>query len=461
MVFFCNFTPMDKKRLILTIAAGLVALAAVIILWFGIKGSDDHEFHDIPETEQEPEIDLLYGIDYTNLIVEEGVIQPGQTVSTIFNKYGISPALIDRTAKAAEDVFSLKNIRAGNNYTLFITPDSTNRLVHFVYEHNLTEYLVISYEGDSVNIHKEQKDIEIVRRTGSGTITSSLWNAMVGNGMPPALSMDLSEIYAWTIDFFGIQPGDHFTLIYDDKMVEGSSVGIGRIWGAVFNHNGKDYYAIPFKQDGKITYWDEKGNSLRKGMLKAPLKYSRISSKFSNNRMHPVLKIRRPHHGVDYAAPAGTPVQAVADGTIIFKGWDGKGGGNTLKIKHSSRLTTGYLHLRGFAKGIANGTRVSQGDVIGYVGSTGTSTGPHLDYRVWQDGKAIDPLKITSEPAEPIAKANLANFEIVRDRIMAELKGDLPDSLKILSLDSLAFTPPAVIIPKDSIAQPTAEPESK
>lgn len=431
-------------------------MAAVTILWLGIRGSADKELTEVLEAEQEPEIDLLYGIDYTNLIVEEGVVQSGQTVSTIFNKYGISPALIDRTAKAAEDVFSLKNIRAGNNYTVFLAADSTNRLVHFAYQHNLKEYLVISYEGDSVTVKKEQKDVHIVRRTGSGTITSSLWNAIVGNGMSPALSMEMEGIYAWTVDFFGLQSGDHFTLIYDDEVVDGTSVGIGRIWGALFHHNGKDYYAIPFKQGGKITYWDEQGNSLRKGMLKAPLSYSRISSKFSNSRMHPVLRIRRPHHGVDYAAPSGTPVHAVADGTVIFAGWDKGGGGNTLKIKHSSRLTTGYLHLKSFAKGIRSGTRVSQGDLIGYVGSTGTSTGPHLDYRVWQDGKAIDPLKITSEPAEPIAKANLADFEIVRDRILAELKGELPDSLKITSLDSLMLSvpKPGIAIPADTAAPP-------
>lgn len=445
---------MDIKRLILIVTAGLVALTAVVILWFGIKGSDEQEFIDALETEQEAEVDLLYGIDYSDLIVEDGVIQSGQTISTIFSRYGISPALIDRTAKAAEPVFSLKNIRAGHGYTLFIAADSTNRLVHFVYEHNLTEYLVISYEGDSVNVRKEVKDIEILRRTGSGTITSSLWNAMVGNGMPAALSMDLEGIYAWTIDFFALQKDDRFTVIYDDKIVDSTSVGIGRIWGAVFHHSGKDYYAIPFMQNGKITYWDENGNSLRKGMLKAPLQYSRISSKFSNSRMHPVLRIRRPHHGVDYAAPSGTPVHAVADGMVIFKGWDKGGGGNTLKIKHSARLTTGYLHLKNFAKGIANGTRVSQGDVIGYVGSTGTSTGPHLDYRVWQDGKPIDPLKITSEPAEPIAKANLADFQIVKERIMSELKGELPDSLKITSLDSLAFKTTPVVIPVDSVTMP-------
>ncbi|MDL2320547.1 peptidoglycan DD-metalloendopeptidase family protein, partial [Alistipes sp. OttesenSCG-928-B03] len=310
---------------------------------------------------------------------------------------------------------------------------------HFVYEDNVSDYLVISYlPGDSISVRLEHKDVDVERKVATGHITSSLWNSMVDAGMHPGFIKNFEDIFAWTIDFFGLQDGDHFTVIYDERSIEGTPIDGGRIWGAVFNHNGKDIYAIPFRQGSdKITYWDLTGNSLRKSMLKAPLKYSRISSRFSNSRLHPVLKIRRPHHGVDYAAPMGTPVVAVADGTISFKGWDSKGGGNVVKIKHSQGMQTGYLHLSKFGPGIANGKRVSQGDVIGYVGSTGTSTGPHLDYRVWINGKAIDPLKVTAEPAEPITSANKPDFELIKERILAELKGELPDSMRIVQLDSL------------------------
>lgn len=209
-----------------------------------------------------------------------------------------------------------------------------------------------------------------------------------------------------------------------------------RVWGAKFTHAGKDYYAIPFRQNNRIQYWDVSGGSLRKQLLKAPLKYSRISSRFSNARLHPIYKVYRPHHGVDYAAPKGTPVRAVADGVVTFKGWGG-GGGNTLKIKHPGNMMSGYLHLSRFAKGIAQGSRVSQGQLIGYVGSTGASTGPHLDFRLWRNGKPIDPLKAPSEPAEPIAAQNRAAFEFVRDRIVAELDGEVSDSLRITQLDSI------------------------
>ncbi|MCD8071798.1 MAG: peptidoglycan DD-metalloendopeptidase family protein [Alistipes sp.] len=438
---------------------GVVAAAilAGFLLWRGIGKSTLSE--DFAEEEIETAAELLYGIDYKGLTVEEGVIQSGQTISSLFNRYGVSPATVDRTAKAADSVFSLRNIRAGKNYTTFLTADTIPRLVHFVYEHTLTDFLVISLEGDSIEVRREQKDVEVVRRRGHAEINSSLWNAVVGAGMPASLSMELEEVYQWTIDFFGLQKEDKFTVIYEEKYVDSTSVGIGRIWGAVFTHGGKDYYAIPFDQDGKVTYWDEAGNSLRKAMLKAPLKYSRISSKFSPSRMHPVLRVRRPHYGVDYAAPAGTPVHAVADGTVTFRGWDSRGGGNTLKIRHNSQLETGYLHLRGFAPGITQGKRVSQGDLIGYVGSTGTSTGPHLDYRVWVNGKPVDPLKMTSEPAEPISNENIGRFMAVRDLIMAELKGELPDSLKITDLDSVPpvladstrFVPLDPMAPADSL----------
>ena len=250
--------------------------------------------------------------------------------------------------------------------------------------------------------------------------------------------MEMEDIYQWTVDFFGIQKGDSFTVIYDEKLIDTIPVGIGRVWGAKFTHAGKDIYAIPFKQDGKIKYWEYDGASLRKQMLKAPLKFTRISSKFSYSRLHPVHRIYRPHLGVDYAAPKGTPVHAVADGVVTFKGWNG-GGGNTLKIKHAGNIVTGYLHLSRFAKGINQGSRVSQGQLIGYVGSTGTSTGPHLDYRVWKGGKAINPLTVPQEPSEPVKKENMAEFEFVRDRIIAELEGRATPDMIVTELDSVVL----------------------
>ena len=421
------------------LASAAIVLTA-IVYWI-VRPGGNGEIHgeglSVPEGET-VEVNLLYGIDYSDLTLEEGTIESGQTISALFSRYGISPVMIDRTDKAAREVFPLRGIKAGHKYTAFLTMDSIPQLRHFVYEDNQKDYIIISYEADSVAVRKEHKEVVAQRKKASGEISSSLWLTMQQQGMPLGMISDFENIYQWTIDFFGIQPGDHFTVIYDELSIEGEAIGAGTIWGAVFNHNGKDYYAIPFRQNGRLLYWDQAANSLRKSMLKAPLNYTRISSRFSGSRMHPILRIRRPHLGVDYAAAAGTPVVSVADGTVIFAGWDKGGGGNTLKIKHARGMETRYLHLRGFAKGIRSGVRVDQGQTIGYVGNTGLSSGAHLDYRIYINGKAIAPLKVTAEPAEPLAAAAKPDFELIRERVMAELAGTLADSLRVTQLDSLA-----------------------
>ncbi len=383
----------------------------------------------------------LYGIAYKDYSLAEGTVAQGEPMGKILGRFGVSAKKIDDIDKACRGVFDMRTVRAGNKYTAFLEGDSTARtLTHFVYEKNLTDYVIFTLHGDSVVITTGQKEIRTERLRATATINSSLWNCIVDNNLSPALAVEIEDIFAWSVDFFGIQKGDSLTVIYDRNYVDTLSIGVGRVWGAVFSHGGKDYYAIPFKQGDKISYWDENGNSLRKMLLKAPLKYSRISSRFSNARLHPIYKVYRPHHGVDYAAPAGTPVYAIADGVVTFKGWSG-GGGNTLKIKHPRNMMSGYLHLRGYAKGISVGTHVRQGQLIGYVGSTGASTGPHLDFRLWKGGKPIDPLKAPSEPSEPISAQNMAAFSYVRQNIIRELSGKADSTQIIVQLDSIPQLP--------------------
>jgi murein DD-endopeptidase MepM/ murein hydrolase activator NlpD len=217
----------------------------------------------------------------------------------------------------------------------------------------------------------------------------------------PNLAMELAEIYQWTIDFYAIQKGDEFKAIYEELYIGNESIGLGKILSAWFKHDGKDIYAYRFVQDSTADYFDDQAASLRRSFLKAPLKFSRISSKFSNSRFHPVLRIRRPHHGVDYAAPRGTPVHAIGNGTVIAASFAG-GAGRLIKIRHNSTYTTSYMHLMGFASGVHSGAHVSQGQVIGFVGSSGLSTGPHLDFRFYRNGTAVDPLKVESPPAQPV-----------------------------------------------------------
>jgi murein DD-endopeptidase MepM/ murein hydrolase activator NlpD len=232
------------------------------------------------------------------------------------------------------------------------------------------------------------------------------------------LAIELSDIFAWTIDFFGIQKGDRFKVVYEERFVEGQPYSIGRIYAALFENMGESFTAFYFEGEGQEGYFDVEGKSLRKAFLKAPLNFSRISSHFSHSRMHPVLKYRRPHLGVDYAAPSGTPVYSIGDGVVVKKAFQAGGGGNYVTIKHNSVYASQYMHLQGYAKGIAQGSRVKQGQLIGYVGMTGLASGPHLDFRIFKNGSPVDPLKVKAPPVEPISPVNENTFKLLRDSMM-------------------------------------------
>ncbi len=359
-----------------------------------------------------PEPTILYGIAVDSLNVLQDKVKKNEFLADILLRYDVSYATIDYIARKTKDTFDVRRIRRGNTYTVIRTNDSIPKTLYFVYEISPTDYILYDFT-DSVSALLGHK--EIVKKVAkiSGSIHSSLWNSLVEKGADPNLANDLSEIYAWTIDFFGLRKGDAYKAIYEEHYVDGQYIGMGKVQAASFEHAGKKIYAFYFVQHDKGDYFDEKGNSLERTFLKAPLRFTRISSRFSNSRLHPVLKIRRPHHGVDYAAPMGTPVHSVGDGTVIAKGYQKRGGGNYLKIKHNGTYTTSYMHLNGFAKGMKVGKKVHQGDVIGYVGKTGLATGPHLDFRFYRNGKAIDPLKVESPPAKPVDPAYRPTFDSV------------------------------------------------
>jgi len=357
-------------------------------------------------------IETEYGLAVDSFEIIKGIIKKNQNLSDILSKHGVSYLLIDKLAKKSLPIFDVRKIKSGNKYMLFFNNDSVKSLSHFIYEENRVSYIKYSLT-DSITVKREKKDITIVKKMASGTIESSLWNAMKESNANPMLAVELSEIYAWTIDFFGIQKGDKFKVLYEEEFVDSASIGISKIHAVCFTHYGKDFWAYEFMQDSTLSYYDENGNSLRKAFLKAPLRFSRISSRFSNSRLHPVLKIRRPHHGIDYAAATGTPVHSIGDGVVIKKGYQKRGGGRYVKIKHNSVYTTTYMHFSKFAKGIKVGTVVSQGQTIGYVGQSGLATGPHLDFRVYKNGTAINPLKLESPPVKPISDSNKDKFNIV------------------------------------------------
>lgn len=384
---------------------------------------------------QNQEINYKYGFSIDDFQLEEFKIKRNQTLSVILGKQGVSSKLIYDISQKAKKVFNVRKIKSGRKYAMLFTKDSLKTAEYFIYENTPKEYIVFDLT-DTIQVYKGQKEITKVRKQVSGIITSSLWNAMIEADADPILSMELSDIYAWTIDFFGIGKGDEFHVIYDEELIDGESIHQIKVVAANFTHRKSNNYAFAYTDGEKDGYFDEEGNSLQKAFLKAPLHYSRISSRFSNRRFHPVLKRYRAHHGIDYAAPTGTPVMTIGDGVVIKKGYQKRGGGRYVKIKHNSVYTTTYMHFSRFGKHVSVGSRVKQGQVIGYVGASGLATGPHLDFRVYKNGSAINPLKIKSPPVAPVSEQNLADYNKVKDQLLFELDGGVKIAQDELVFDS-------------------------
>ena len=400
----------------------LFIIPFTILLACSHPGSGPDSIQSAPDTtsvqQSAPQV-FMDGIPTDSFDLVSGNIKRNGFLSEILLKHGVSMQEIDQVIRNSKAVFDVRKIRSGNNYILFCDRDNIGRARYLVYEHDPTMCYVFSF-NDSLNITPFRKEIKSEIKYSSGTIETSLWDAMVNGGLHKELVGDMSEIFAWTVDFFGLQKGDNFKVIYEEFFIDGKSLGPGRIYGAQFNRTGSSITAIPFFQDGKESYFDVDGNSLRKAFLKAPLQFSRITSHFSSARMHPILRIIRPHYGVDYAAPIGTPVHAIGDGRII-SATDGGGEGKMVRIQHNSVYATGYMHLSRFGDGISAGKFVKQNDIIGYVGSSGLSTGPHLDFRFYMNGSPVDPLKVDAPPVEPISDENKAKFENMKTVVLTLL----------------------------------------
>lgn len=357
------------------------------------------------------------GFRADSLTVVEGKVKSGQFFSTLLGSLGMSQKDAYDLTIACDSIFDVRTLRVGNAYRAYYDSLAVRYLV---YDRDRASSIVFScrppYEAWIY-----EKPVSVESRYADVTINSSLWNDMRDAGVSPLLILSLSDIYAWTIDFFGLQKGDRFRVLYDEKMCDGEVLAVDTVRYAVFSHGGEDLPMIMYNQrDSGNIWWNDKGESMRKAFLKAPLQYSRISSGFSYARRHPVTRKVQPHTGVDYAAPKGTPVMTIGDGTITSMKYEGAGG-NTVRIKHNSVYSTAYLHLSKFASGLKVGQRVRQGEVIGYVGSTGRSTGPHLDFRVWKNGDPINPLKMESPPAEPLREEHRAAFEAAAAKYKARI----------------------------------------
>ena len=385
------------------------------------------------ETENSEEIIRLYeyGICIDSLDINHYTIKNGAYLSDILTNLGFSAVKSHKISQTLTPFLHPSRLRAGNRYTTLTTQDSTATVNYIVFEKSMTDYAIIDLTSDTIKAHNFIKPTLIRREYAEGAITSSLWNTLIEAGAPPLLALKLSDIYAWQIDFFEIREGDAFRVMYDAAYIDDTTfIDIPTIEGAVFTHRGKEFKAFFFEQDSVWEHFDEQGNSLRKAFLKAPLDFFRITSKFSNSRFHPVLKRYRPHHGVDYAAPVGTPVKTIGDGVVVEKGFQKGGAGNYLKVKHNATYTTTYMHLSRFAKGVEKGNRVTQGQVIAYVGSSGLSTGAHLDFRVHKNGTPINPLTMEAPPSLPVKPELVDSFMVVRQRVTLEME-KLRSELKV------------------------------
>ena len=345
-----------------------------------------------------------FGYVLNDYHVVRDTVKRGDSFGTILEKNNLFYPQIYNIVQKVKRVYDIRKINIGKPYTILFSKDSLRKPEVFVYQPNLIEYVLVSL-NDSLWAEKKSKAVKLVEFEAQGTITSSLSETMEEKKLSPLLSNELSEIYAWTIDFFRLEKGDNFKIIYTGKFVDDSIyVGLNRIHSAYFEHRKKQFYAIEFETDperGIFEYFDEKGKNLRRAFLRSPVQFSRISSRYNLRRKIAYYGRVKPHLGTDFAAPVGTPIRATASGTVIKSGYT-RGNGNYVMIKHNATYSTQYLHMK--KRGVKKGQFVRQGDYIGTIGMTGNTSGPHVCYRFWKNGKQVDPMREKLPEAKPISK---------------------------------------------------------
>ena len=381
-----------------------------------------------------PQPTIQYGFMLDTFQVSRDTIQNNEFLADILLRHKVPFSDIDELARATKDSFDVRGLRADRPYTVLAT-DTSKAAQYFIYEPSVFSYVIFDLQNKTAN--KIERPVSTTVKSGAGIIQSSLWNAMTDNGMSFELAASMEDALAWSIDFHHIQKDDRFKLVYEERSIDGQPVGIGKILGAYYKNVDNEYYAIHFENERHAGYYDLEARSMEKAFLKAPVKYSRISSRYNLRRFHPVLRRTRPHFGTDYAAPTGTPIYAVADG-LVTKRSRTRGNGNYVKIKHDDVYQTQYLHMSRFATGVNVGTHVKQGQTIGYVGQTGLANGPHVCFRFWKNGKQVNHLKENLPPPDPMPSEDIPRFNIVKNEVKAKL-------------DKVAFKN----FPAQNVSQPT------
>ncbi len=423
------------------IVGGVIA-AAAIILYVTLPAGDDLPQIQPEEVavEQVPEIiepEYRFGIEVNDFEILEGKIKRNQTFADLLLPYNVSRQDIYAVDRKSKEVFSVRNFVPGRKYTILYDNDSIKKAAYFVYEPTPLDYVIYQLK-DSIAITMGEREVEIIEKTMAGRIEMSLDHSIKQEGGSSALVSAMADLFGWQIDPRTLRKGDWFKIIYEDKRVNGESIGIGNIIGAEFNHMNNSYMAYAHDDGSGLNFYDEVGESMQKAFLRYPVEFSRISSRYNPSRFHPVLKRRTAHLGTDFAAGVGTPIKAASDGIIVNKGYT-RGNGNYIKIKHNGTYTTGYLHMSKFAR-VKQGQRVKKGQIIGYVGKTGLATGYHLCFRFWKRGKQVDFLREKLPAEKPLQGDELLKFEAVV-ALMDKKLDDIPTAWVDKDMNAMADKP--------------------
>ena len=413
----------------------VVVLTLLIALVFGQKGQS----FNTPARDAVHEVALgsfpiiiptvKYGLALDTFQVEEYTIPNGLLFSQLLEKCGLSGSAAFQLVQQCDGVFNVKSLRAGKQVTI-LSKDTNAGADYLIYQPSAFEYFRFQL-GENPNVEKHEYEVQTAVKSAATHIESSLWDALVGHGLTYDLAAKMEKALRWSIDFHHVQQGDSIRLVYEEKSIEEKTVGVGEVLAAYYKTGGKPYLAFYFEGDDENKgYYDMQGRPMKKSFLSSPVEYSRISSQFSMSRFHPILKIRRPHLGTDYAAPYGTPILAIGDG-VVTEAMRKGGNGNYVRIRHDGTYETQYLHMQKFAAGIRPGVHVSQGQVIGYVGSTGLATGPHVCFRFWMNGKQVNHLNLDFPQAKPLPENQMDAFNATRDRYL-ELLGLPPAQIQEL-----------------------------
>lgn len=411
---------LDRKATIVRLVRDggiILCLALVFILGARMVRSDFFEAPQVPQIARI--IPHAFGYDLRQVTVSQSIIEEDQFLGDLLQAQGVPYSKIIALEQEGRDVFDVRSIRAGKAYSI-IHDTCYEDCLAFVYEPSPFYYVTCSFDEEEVCVQRTDRPVTTMVETAAGRIETSLWNAMMDQDLSPAVIDLMEDALASAVDFHHTQVGDEFKLIYEKQYIDNVPVSLGKVLGAYWKNNSGQSYSIYYDSENYSGYFDEEGRPTKSTFLRSPVKFSRISSRYNLRRFHPIKKQRIPHMGTDYAAPRGTPIRSTADG-VITKAAYTRNNGKYVKVKHDKTYQTQYLHMQKFAKGIRPGVKVKQGETIGYVGSTGLATGPHVCYRFWKNGHQVDPLRENFPPSEPMPQEALPDFFRTRDEIKVQL----------------------------------------